>query len=324
MISDSLVRTHPLFEFDESATIRFTTPMSLKSQLKRVRSSQPLNQVTTATLKRIFDITNWHPEFAIKHLPRVGQTSVMLPDGKFLLLDSSGEDWIPTQLFWRGWLGYEPEVTPLFYRLAQKANVVFDIGAHIGFFSTLAGKINPQARVYAFEPLPRVYERLERNVALNGLTNVECILAAAGKEGGSQEFYFPDEHAPVSSSLRSDILLTSLGEKVVRHLTVSVVTLDSFVARNEINQIDLIKMDTERTEHDVILGSTAVLARDHPDIICEVWPDADNISQLEALLSPYNYLFYQLMPEGCVRRETIQPSANALNYLFTTDERKVT
>jgi FkbM family methyltransferase len=291
--------------------------MSLKSSLKRLRSSQPFNRATTSSLKLLFDVTKWQPESVIKHLPRVGKTKIELPDGKSFLIDSTGEDWIPTQLFWRGWLGYEPEVTPVFYERAKKAGVVLDIGAHIGFFSILAAIANRESLVYAFEPLQRVYQRLERNLAINKLTNVHSARAAVGNKEGSQEFYFPDVEAPVSSSLRSDMLLSTLGEAAVRHVTVPVVTLDLFLQRENIRRVDLIKMDTERTEHEVLQGAREILSRDQPDVICEVWPDADNIEPLETLLRQYGYQFYQLLPDGPTPRNKIEPDADALNYLFS-------
>jgi FkbM family methyltransferase len=292
--------------------------MSLKSSLKTLRNSQPFNRAATSSLKLLFNITKWQSETVIKHLPRVGKTRITLPDGNSFLIDSSGEDWIPTQLFWRGWLGYEPEVTPLFYELAKNANVVLDIGAHVGFFTILAAIANRNGLVYAFEPLSRVYLQLERNLGLNKLTNVHSARAAAGEIEGDQEFYFPDVESPVSSSLRSDMLLSTLGEDVVRHVTVPVVSLDGFLKRENVKRVDLIKMDTERTEHEVLKGAVEILSRDRPDIICEVWPDAGNIEQLEALLRPNDYKFYQLLPNGPILREGIQPDANALNYLFST------
>src|SRR5207237_1225998 len=81
--------------------------MPIKEMLKRVRSSQPLNRLTTSTLKGLFEATGLRSEFVIKHLPRTGVTAISLPDGRVLKLDASGDDWIPTQLFWRGWQGYE-------------------------------------------------------------------------------------------------------------------------------------------------------------------------------------------------------------------------
>ena len=110
--------------------------MNTRNALKRLRRMQPLNRVMTSGLKSLFDATGWRPETVVKHLPRVGLMEVTLPDGLVLRLDSSGEDWIPTQLFWHGWLAYEPEVTPLFFKLAQGRRGA-DVGAHIGFFTVL-------------------------------------------------------------------------------------------------------------------------------------------------------------------------------------------
>jgi FkbM family methyltransferase len=295
--------------------------MPIKEMLKRVRTSQPLNRVTTATFKGLFDATGWRSEFVIKHLPRTGVTAIPLPDGRVLKLDATGEDWIPTQLFWRGWQGYEPEMTPLFYRLARTtAHTVFDVGAHIGFFSLLAAIVNPNARVFAFEPLARIYDRLKLNVDLNALTNVQTLCVAVGAQEGVAEFYFPDEQMPVSSSLRSDMLTAGLpaDTNIVRHVPVQVVTLDRIVAEHNVARVSLIKLDTERTEHEVLAGARATLERDHPDIICEVWPDAGNGRQLEELLRPLGYRFYQVRPEGVVARAEIIGDEAALNYFFTT------
>lgn len=291
--------------------------MGIKETLKRVRASTPLNHLTTSTLHKLFTVTGRQSELVIKHLPRTGLTSIALPDAKILKLDATGEDWIPTQLFWRGWQGYEPEVTSLFYLLSQRAQTVFDVGAHIGFFSILAGLANPAAEVFAFEPLGQVFLRLTHNVALNGLTNVRCFRMAAGATEGVEEFYFPDGNEPVSSSLRSDMLLESLGPENVRHVPVAVVTLDEIVARHGVGCVSLIKLDTERTEHDVLAGCRATLQRDRPEIICEVWPDAGNQRQLEDVLRPLHYRFYQLRPEGPSARTEIIGSTQYLNYLFT-------
>jgi FkbM family methyltransferase len=292
--------------------------MGLKNTLKRVRASQPLNHLTTATLRGLFATIGTQSEFVIKHLPRTGVTSITLPDGRVIKLDATGEDWIPTQLFWRGWQGYEPETTALFYQLAQRAQAVFDVGAHVGLFSLLAGVANSAAQVFAFEPLARVFARLERNVALNGFTNVRCLRVAVGATEGVKEFYFPDEEQPVSSSLRSDMLLASLPADAVRHVPVSVVTLDQIATRHEVAHVSLIKLDTERTEHEVLAGGRETLARDRPEIICEVWPDAGNHRQLEDLLRPLDYRFYQLRPEGPEERTKIIGSEQHLNHLFTT------
>ena len=282
-----------------------------------MRASQPFNNLATATLRGLFSVVGQQPEFLIKHLPRTGITAVRLPNERVLQIEADGEEWIPTQLFWRGWQGYEPETASLFYRLGQTARTVLDVGAHAGFYSLLAGLANPRAEIFAFEPLPRVFKRLERNVELNKLENVRCFRLAAGASDGVFEFYFPEQAQPISSSLRSDKLVATFPADSIKHVPVTVTTLDRFVAEHEVSHVDLIKLDTERTEHDVLAGARAILAREKPTIICEVWPDAGNQKQLESILRPLGYRFYQLLPEGPTEQSEIVGSENFLNYLFT-------
>ncbi|HKR59917.1 MAG TPA: FkbM family methyltransferase, partial [Pyrinomonadaceae bacterium] len=148
--------------------------------------------------------------------------------------------------------------------------------------------------------------------------NVTCICAAVGASSGVQDFYYPDQDQPISSSLRSDMLKATFPEDSIKHVPVPVVTLDQVVAEHDIAQVDLIKLDTERTEHDVLTGARELLKRDRPDIICEVWPDAGNQEQLENILKPIGYQFFHLLTEGPVECERISGSEKFLNYLFTT------
>lgn len=291
--------------------------MSIKKTLKAVRASRPFNQLITGAFKGLFAATGYQSEFVMRHLPRTGITQAVLPNGRVLKMDSTGEDWIPTRLFWRGWSGYEPETVPIFYRLAEQSAAIFDVGAHIGIFSLLGALANPAAKVFAFEPLAQVYRRLEHNVAVNDLRNIKCFQAAAGNIDGVQEFYFPEGDFPAASSLRDDRLVESFRRETLRHVPVRVVTLDQVVAEQQIAAVGLIKLDTERTEHEVLAGCRQTLARDKPDIICEVWPDADNQQQLEDILRPLGYRFYHLVPGRPLEKEEIEASEQWLNYLFT-------
>lgn len=52
--------------------------------------------------------------------------------------------------------------------------------------------------------------------------------------------------------MRSDLLIATFPAEAIKHVPVSVVTLDQFVADHGIERVDLIKLDTERTEHEVL------------------------------------------------------------------------
>jgi FkbM family methyltransferase len=222
-----------------------------------------LSRPATTTVRFVADRLGVTPEFAIKHLPRSGLTVTTLPDGRRARFWSRGDDWIANQVFWRGWDGHEGEVARLFWRLARDANVIVDVGAHVGYYTVLAALANPQATVIALEPLPAVFERLQRNVRLNRLDNVVALPVAAGAVDGRADFYHVPG-IPSSSSLSLDFMASAPG---VQATDVNVVRIENVAT---LDCVDLIKLDTETTEPDVLAGMGSLLTDDRPDIICEV------------------------------------------------------
>ena len=47
-------------------------------------------------------------------------------------------------------------------------------------------------------------------------------------------------------------------------------TLDSYVAEHNIENLGLLKVDTEASDHTVLEGAKRILDRDRPYIVCEV------------------------------------------------------
>jgi FkbM family methyltransferase len=188
-----------------------------------------------------------------------------------LRLSSRADDWVSNQVFWRGWRGYEPETSPLFFALAERAAVTLDVGAYVGFFTLLAAHASTSGRVFAFEPLRAACERLNRNARINRLDNVECVNAAVGASDGEADFFFQERSSqdafagiPCSSSLSLDFM-KQVPDLATRR--VPVLSLDSYLAKRQVSKVDLIKADTESTEPDVLRGAQGVIARDRPDIV---------------------------------------------------------
>jgi hypothetical protein len=108
----------------------------VKPCLKSLRGWVPLNHLATGLTKDVCNILNAeYPDFAIRHLPRCGAVTATPPNGSRMWLWSRGDDWIANQVYWRGWAASEPEALPLFYALAEEAEVILDIGAHVGIYS---------------------------------------------------------------------------------------------------------------------------------------------------------------------------------------------
>jgi FkbM family methyltransferase len=221
-------------------------------------------------------------------------------------------------VFWRGWDGYEPEVVSVFFRLAAGARLTLDVGAHVGYFTLLAALANPQGVVHAFEPLARVRARLEHNVALNALTNVQCHGQAASDRVGTQAFFDVGGAVPSSASLSHEF--ATRDRHVAETCEVPVTTLDAFVERAALPGVDLVKIDTESTEPAVLTGFARTLARDHPDLLCEVLPTYGVESRLDAILKPLGYRYYHLRPSGPRATTEIRGVRGARNYLFSVRE----
>jgi FkbM family methyltransferase len=287
----------------------------LKKLLKRGRASQPFNYLATTAVRGLLGAAGLRSEFVIKHLHRLGTVRARLPNGHELLLWSRGDDWVSNQVYWRGWQGYEPETAPLFFRLASRAAVTVDVGAHVGYYTLLAAHANPAGRVFAFEPLPAVFERLRCLVALNRLANVTCNASAVGDADGTADFYHVPEGLPSSSSLSYEFMRPA---GPLCRTPVPVLTLDRFLRENGVARLDLVKLDTETTEVQVLRGMTETLRRDRPHLVCEVLARPGVAEPLEALLGPLGYRYYHLTAAGPVPRPRVEGHLVWKNYLFTT------
>jgi FkbM family methyltransferase len=289
----------------------------IKQVLRKVRVSQPLNFLATSAVRGVLSILKITPGFVVRHLHRAGVVRSALPNGRVLKLWSRGDDWVCTQIYWKGLSGYEPETVPLFLRLATSAQVIFDIGAYVGFYTVLAALASPSARVYAFEPHPNAYGRLLRNVKINHLVNVECLQAAAGEADTSSALFCGLGWLPTSSSLSAEFM-GSHGAPL--GVSCEVVSLDAFVRKCGIERVDLLKIDTESTEPQVLRGMLEILRRDRPSIICEVLRGRGAEDLLEDILGGLGYRYYLLTPSGPVLVPKVVGHETWLNYLFTCSE----
>jgi len=121
---------------------------------------------------------------------------------------------------------------------------VLDIGANIGLHSILLGKCGYEVR--SFEPDPEHFKVLQRNLELNGCSNVTPNNAAVSSEAGSMEF------------------VRVLGNTTGSHLAGSKANpygdLDRFPVQVEaIDQLlrwaDLMKLDAEGHEKEILLAT---------------------------------------------------------------------
>ena len=136
---------------------------------------------------------------------------------------------------------------------ARSFNVVFDLGAHIGYYSSLLWKWAPRAAVHAFEPSEQTFKMLWKN--LGDRSRITLNQKAVSQITGAQPFYVYD------CSDQSSLVRT--GNKSV---TVETITVDDYCSGQSIRQVDFIKCDVEGAELEVVSGAKLVLGSQAPPI----------------------------------------------------------
>lgn len=173
--------------------------------------------------------------------------------------------------FWLDAMNYE--FTPIFIHLAEKARVFMDIGTNIGFYTGVANAVNPEMQVWSFEPANGPHHYLCRNKERNNWKNTSIHKIALSDKNGSTVFFegVRKKFSYLKYHLSGIGAIENTYERSdMMQYTVPVQTLDSFVSEHNIKGVDIIKMDTEATEHYILSQATETLRRDQPIVICEV------------------------------------------------------
>ena len=126
-------------------------------------------------------------------------------------------------------------------------DVVLDLGANEGMFSIMMAKMFPMAAVYSYEPVPRTYFQMVRNIGLNGVTNINVFNCGVGKNGQNFGVLNVDRQFSGGSSGK-DTLNPESGIPTAVTLT----SLDDIFAENKISHCKLLKMDIEGMEYEAL------------------------------------------------------------------------
>jgi FkbM family methyltransferase len=160
-----------------------------------------------------------------------------------------GKLWITGSSNHGCWLGsYEYEERILFEKTVDKGSIVFDIGAHVGFYTLLASiLVGSEGKVFSFEPVPRNVCYLREHLRINNVSNVIAIEKAVSDSCGTTYF-------------ETNIFSTSMGHfKNDGNLQVETVSLDGLIEERVIPVPNFIKIDVEGAEFLVLSGAKKLL-----------------------------------------------------------------
>jgi FkbM family methyltransferase len=169
-----------------------------------------------------------------------------------------GKKWIVGSGIPAQWIGYyESGQGILFAKACKDGGVVYDIGAHVGYYSLLAASsVGSSGSVYAFEPLPRNIAFLEQHKQLNNMNSINIFQVAVSDKFGEANF-------DIGTSNFQGALTEG---KDTDKLIVKTIKLDDFVSENGLKPPDVMKIDVEGAEEQVLIGAESLLISCKPII----------------------------------------------------------
>ena len=225
------------------------------------------------------------------------------PDLEFVATDSQ----VLEQLYWAGEQGWEPELLPWWRACCRNAASVLELGTNIGYFAVQGGRAAPGVRYVAVEPHPVSAEACRRHLALNGVTSVELVEAAAVADPAvaSVSLLVPADQAatPTVAYLSSD---TELPADMARDVA-AVLEGPADDVRRLADGVDLIKMDVEGQEHVLLTALRPQLRKRRPTLFVEVLPGTVQLRAVLAdLCATDGYRCYAMSRQGLVELESGQ------------------
>lgn len=146
-------------------------------------------------------------------------------------------------------------------RFCPAEPVVLDVGANIGICALSFSRV-PGSTVYAFEPVRRTFDFLAGNIEANGIKNIHAFNMGLSDTAGAARIGAKTARATSGGYgvLEEGTMAAGYAE------TVTLSTIDTFVAEHNLMQVDYIKIDVEGWETNVLKGAQKTIAEHAPVI----------------------------------------------------------
>jgi FkbM family methyltransferase len=198
---------------------------------------------------------------------------------------------------------FEPAELTTLCSLARLNTTAVDVGANVGMFTiALSAAVGPSGHVMAFEPFPPNLDRLQRNLHLNEIRNVDVLPLAVDRKDGATTLHLSNDPA-----FHSTTEIRERERSLHETITVPMASLDGAWTRAGSPAVSVLKIDVEGGEFSVLSGATVLLAQCRPTILIEV-PREEQLQEITTFLQAYGY--HRQQPDGFM----------PWNYLFTPED----
>lgn len=207
----------------------------------------------------------------------------------------------------RRYLGYDPGLRKIKIdddfldqkNLLVKINVevIFDVGANVGQTTQKYRKLFPRSKIYSFEPFSNVFNTYSINTEGDKMIHKNQI--ALSDNIGESSFFTHKCHYTNSLLPISDKYKSENNYKLESKIKVKTDTLDNFCEKNNINRINILKMDVQGGEMLVLEGSKEMLSKKAIDLIytevefVAIYENQPLFDDIKKYLMDYGYILYK-------------------------------
>lgn len=262
------------------------------------------------------------PEFRARHPQLLPQSDAWVwaePNPDFILRVNLADNAIA----WPAIEGqFEPAETAFMRRYTRRGAHVMDVGANIGYHTMmLATEVGPEGRVDSFEPLPHLFDSLQRSIVRNGFeeyTHAHNI--AASDRVGTAFIRFAEETDNWGGAQLKPTGHAGEGHRALEIQTIALDTMD-------IGRLDFIKIDIEGAEPLAVAGARELLLRTRPIVLSELHAEAlsaissSSPNEYAGLMRELGYRCHKLTHGGDVGQQRSCDEDVALqNVVFVPEE----
>ena len=141
----------------------------------------------------------------------------------------------------------------------KKVNEIIDAGANVGNVSQKYATLFPNAKIHAFEPIPEAILQFKEKHSGNDkvFLNEKGLSETAGK------LTLNINKSIDTSSFLETVQIGATSDKsceTERVLVADITTVDEYCLKNNINHIDILKMDTQGSKLNILKGAEKMLS----------------------------------------------------------------
>lgn len=230
---------------------------------RAIDKSKFINDMHLLHHKKLFEYSTHITNTNIQNISISDSSVIMTIRSNGLKIECALDDQRIAPIEILNFLDYEKKDSDMIEKLFFDGQTFFDIGANIGWYSLNLAVSRIKSKFYCFEPIPKTFSSLNKNISLNSISNIKTFNYGFSKSCGSFDFYYYKEGSGNASmknlSLRNDV------EKI----ECTVKTIDKFDEDYSI-PIDFIKCDVEGGELLVFQGGIYAIKKYFPIIFSEI------------------------------------------------------